>query len=586
MIRTSWVELCVSDLEQSIAWFERVLDFHVIAREANEYAELARGETVIQLAAEDSVYWSSAPSQLLPVGQRGSGAEIILLVERIDALYEQAQLAQAEITRPLADYPWHMRQFWVRHPDGYLLRPAQRLLSVKPATYRRQIADAFEYEEENRVAHELSIIKQTSDRLLQQHNYLDAATLYETLVMEIFERSHLYKEDDIYYQDFSEEPYYPEEEGLDELVNECIEGLGHCLANNQADHVARQKSIDALFAILQYDLSAEYGLNFAAFCTEQLVDYTVPLERRALATRIREILTNEEQDLGDTRSQAYGRLLLDLERDTLDDDAYLSTCRLTKRTTDLVDRLLKLGRIDEAVQETRQITDYDAFFRLISLFLQHGQDTVAEHLVRERNEEQPGIRLLNWLQEYYQTRDRHEEELAISIAIFREQPWLRHYQELRELAQSLHRWDSLRLELLTFLEQEQNISLLTSIALDEEDIDDALLRLKTMAKKDMYGYTYNGSGSNPYNNIALQVARAAEKTHTPEAIELYQQYAERLIKQRGRNNYQEACKYLARIQELYVRLDEQVNWTQYITTLREQNHTLRALAEELRRAGL
>jgi hypothetical protein len=42
-----------------------------------------------------------------------------------------------------ADYPWHMRQFWVRHPDGYLIRPAQRILSVNPATYRRQISDAF-----------------------------------------------------------------------------------------------------------------------------------------------------------------------------------------------------------------------------------------------------------------------------------------------------------------------------------------------------------------------------------------------------------------------------------------------------------
>ena len=28
-----------------------------------------------------------------------------------------------------------MRQFWVRHPDGYLLRPAQRILSVNPTTW-------------------------------------------------------------------------------------------------------------------------------------------------------------------------------------------------------------------------------------------------------------------------------------------------------------------------------------------------------------------------------------------------------------------------------------------------------------------
>ncbi len=144
MARTSWVEICVSDLEQSIAWFERVLGFRVIARDANDYAELALGETAIQIAADTAAYWEPERSRLLPPGQRGSGVEIVLLVEHVDAVYQQAKLAQAEIVRPLADVPWHMRQFWVRHPDGYLIRPAQRLLSVSPATYRRQIAEVFE----------------------------------------------------------------------------------------------------------------------------------------------------------------------------------------------------------------------------------------------------------------------------------------------------------------------------------------------------------------------------------------------------------------------------------------------------------
>ncbi len=135
MTKTSWVEICVSDFEQSIQWFENVLGFRVVARDANEYAELNRGETSIQLAADDSPYWEMERSRLLAPGQRGSGVEIVLLVENVDAVYRQAQEARADIVRPLADYPWHMRQFWVRHPDGYLIRPAQNILSVsKPET--------------------------------------------------------------------------------------------------------------------------------------------------------------------------------------------------------------------------------------------------------------------------------------------------------------------------------------------------------------------------------------------------------------------------------------------------------------------
>jgi catechol 2,3-dioxygenase-like lactoylglutathione lyase family enzyme len=134
MTKTSWVEVCVSDFDQSVKWFERVLGFRVVARDASEYAELARGETTIQLAAEDAPYWESERPHLLPPGQRGSGVEIVLIVDNVEEVYHLAQQAGADIVRPLAVYPWHMRQFWVRHPDGFLIRPAQRILTVNPAT--------------------------------------------------------------------------------------------------------------------------------------------------------------------------------------------------------------------------------------------------------------------------------------------------------------------------------------------------------------------------------------------------------------------------------------------------------------------
>src|SRR5713226_3860575 len=181
MNKTSWVEICVSDFEQSITWFENVLGFRVIAREGNEYAELSRGETSIQLATDQALYWEPERQHLLPSGQRGSGVEIVLLVDNVDAVYHQAEQAHAEIVRPLADQPWHMRQFWVRHPDGYLIRPAQRLLSVNPTIYRRQVADAFR-RDTPRITEELLAVKQTADRLAQQGDVLGAATIYETLV--------------------------------------------------------------------------------------------------------------------------------------------------------------------------------------------------------------------------------------------------------------------------------------------------------------------------------------------------------------------------------------------------------------------
>ena len=578
----------MSDFEQSITWFEHVLGFRVVAREAHEYAELSRGETSLQLAADDAPYWKPERPRLPPPGQRGSGVEIVLLVDNVDAVYRQAQQARADIVRPLADYPWHMRQFWVRHPDGYLIRPAQQILSVNPATYRRQVADAFR-RDTPRITQELLTVKQTADTLAQQGDVLGAATIYETMVMEIFEQSHLYYEEAEYDDYYEEEGYYPEEEGLEEFVGECIAALGSYLADEQTDRVAREKSIAVLFAIYRRDLHADNSHGFAERAADQLVRFATPLERQTIAEWIRKLLTDKEEVITGSPRQAYGGLLLDLEKDTLDDDAYLRICRETGRTADLVERLLTLGRIDEAVRETQRVDDL-AFLKLADLFVQQGQDAVAERLVRARVTEKPALHFLEWLQQYYRDRSDHAAELEIAETAFRTQPSLRRYQELRTLARQLDRWETLRPELLAFLEQAgntRNTTLLIEIALDEGDIDHALHLLKGIAKKDSYGYTYNDSyGYYSFSDIALQVARAAEETHPREAIELYRQRAERLIAQRGRQNYQQACTFLAKMRALYEKLGERETWTSYVTALREQNRNLRALKEELANAGL
>jgi catechol 2,3-dioxygenase-like lactoylglutathione lyase family enzyme len=608
MTRTSWVELCVSDFEQSITWFEHVLGFRVVAREANEYAELSRGETSLQLAADDAPYWKPERPRLLPPGQRGSGVEIVLLVDNVDAVYRQAQQARADIVRPLADYPWHMRQFWVRHPDGYLIRPAQRILSVNPATYRRQVADAFR-RDTPRITQELLTVKQTADTLAQQGDVLGAATIYETMLMEIFEQSHLYYKEAEYDDYYEEEGYYPEEEGLEEFVGEGIEALGSYLADKQTDRVAREKSIAVLFAIYRRDLHADDSHGFAQRAAEQLVRYATPLERQTIAEWIREVLADEEQGIAGSERQAYGKFWLDLQKETLDDEAYLRICRETGRTSDLVDRLLTLGRIDEAAQETRRVDDY-SLLGLANLFIQHGQDAVAERLVKARisaptrlardaaglvlrsqperaEEEKPDWRVLEWLQKYYRDRGNHVAELEMAETLFRTQPSLKRYQELRDLSERLDRWEGLRRELLAFLEQARNTSLLIQIALDEGDIDLALQRLQGTVKKDGYGYTYiDRYGYYGYSDVAFEVARAAEETRPHAAIELYQQFAERLIAMRDRKRYEIACTYLVKVRALYEKLGEGEAWTSYMTALREQNRNLRALKEELANAGL
>jgi uncharacterized Zn finger protein len=127
---------------------------------------------------------------------------------------------------------------------------------------------------------------------------------------------------------------------------------------------------------------------------------------------------------------------------------------------------------------------------------------------------------------------------------------------------------------------------LIEIALDEGDIDKALKLLEGILTKDREGYTYTSSKIHYNIGIDVDVARAAEETRPREAIQIYQRRAERFIAMRDRKHYQEACPFLAKIRALYQKLGEPEAWTSYITTLREQNRNLRALKDELAKAGL
>ena len=249
------------------------------------------------------------------------------------------------------------------------------------------------------------------------------------------------------------------------------------MADERVDRVAREKIIEVLFDIYQHDLHADNSLGFATSAAEQLVTYSTPLERQTIAEWIRDVLTDEEKAVAGSTRQAYGKFLLDLEKDTLDDETYLRICRETGRTSDLVDRLLTLGRIDEAAKETQPVDDH-AILRLADLFIQHGQDAVAERLVRARIKENQPLHLLEWLQKYYHARGNYTAELEIAETLFRAQPYLRRYQELRDLAGRLDRWETFRQELLAFLEQTKRSTLLIQIAMDEGDIDHALHLLK------------------------------------------------------------------------------------------------------------
>lgn len=75
--------------------------------------------------------------------------------------------------------------------------------------------------------------------------------------------------------------------------------------------------------------------------------------------------------------------------------------------------------------------------------------------------------------------------------------------------------------------------------------------------------------------------------HSTYYLEAYRAKAERLIAQRGRENYRRAIEYLKKVRTIYRDIQKRSEeWDRYIRGIKENNKTLRALHEELEKARL
>jgi hypothetical protein len=75
--------------------------------------------------------------------------------------------------------------------------------------------------------------------------------------------------------------------------------------------------------------------------------------------------------------------------------------------------------------------------------------------------------------------------------------------------------------------------------------------------------------------------------HSSHYLHEYRAMAERLIAERGRGNYLQAVEYLKKVRTIYRDMQKRSEeWNRYIRGIKENNKTLRALQEELRKACL
>jgi uncharacterized Zn finger protein len=371
------------------------------------------------------------------------------------------------------------------------------------------------------------------------------------------------------------ETVYDDEGEVLSVVWECVRGLETCLTHIDAP-AEREEIFDTLWTLYRWDTKmGGYGVSDEAPAV--ILEHATAEERHKLAQRVRQLFSTST---GDWQKRTYGGFLLDLETDVLDDEKYLRICRESGRLLDLIARLLELGRIEEAVAEAKAASDYNVW-RAADIFAKHDAAARILPLMKERAKSGRDRRIKVWLKAYAQEHNHPEDVFRWAEQLFWEHPRVERYNEWKEAAQTLGRWEETRNEILKELAEKDRRALI-QIHLHEKAHDAALKTLAALkrAQKKSHRYSYYPS------NLDITVAQAVAETHPKDAVALYMQKIHSLITQRGRGNYAQAAQYLLRVREIYQRLGETEAWQTVIRNLRTENSNLPAMQDEFNKAGL
>lgn len=118
--RLHQVYLMVRDVDRAVAFYRNGLGLD-LERRGERSAEFDTGAATLMLE-RDFDESTLAGFGLEPPGEsRGDGVIVVLFVDDVDATYERAVDADAEVLTEPRDVDWGRRLFLVRDPDGYVL---------------------------------------------------------------------------------------------------------------------------------------------------------------------------------------------------------------------------------------------------------------------------------------------------------------------------------------------------------------------------------------------------------------------------------------------------------------------------------
>jgi uncharacterized Zn finger protein len=365
----------------------------------------------------------------------------------------------------------------------------------------------------------------------------------------------------------------------------------------------RARLIDAVLAIWNADVEGD-GLDESESPPEVIGKYATQAERTHVRDRLRATLVPPTGDSWTHQSHNRGVIwFLSLLKGEggLSDEELLDEYRNAELWEDAAYLLLEKERVEEAIGlAARKIDAAGQLTAFADRVLASNDPSWVQRaiaLVDDRLWEREGKRLQDdqtlreWLERRYREHGQPEKALALAESRFKTAPSKATYDAVKSAAlaidQSRNSWAELRPKLLAALAKGKSWYVLIEIHLDEGNIPEALAALTKSEKPTRTGQGLWGDYfmASP-ESYSARVAKAAEKEFPTEAIRIYQKLAEQKIAMRNRGSYQEAASYLVLVMRLLEGNGREAEWKGFITDLRTQNKSLRALREELDSLGL
>jgi uncharacterized Zn finger protein len=391
-------------------------------------------------------------------------------------------------------------------------------------------------------------------------------------------------------------------ESANVALAECLDAQTELPENQRLTAAHRQRLIDALLVAWQTSIDSDF-IDMGTEGPEAIARWASLDEQGRVRDQLREYMSSaaDSNEFQALRAKATLEFLSQLAGDTgLSPDELLTEYRNAGLWQEAIQSLLRLERVDEAIAlaprhlNARQLLaftdqlvalgDPDRFAQAMTLV----DDYCWE---REGKNAQDDQMLLEWMERRYAEQGQSAKAFEIAQRRFKHAPSVATFAAVRAASQLSglpdNAWSKLRPELISAFVKRANPLELIDIYLAENEIGEAFKALESARKPDRKTQgSYGQAWSVVPEHVELRVAAAAEKNHPDEAVHLYQQVAERRISFKARANYQAAATYLVRVMNLLEKNGRAEDWQTYITQLRDQNKSLRALREELDILGL